>query len=130
MRRAIAVLLGFLLVLGSTSFGMGHVHAAPEGEDSAGLHVGHVHLDSAHHADHGEPAPAREPAIDHDGSDAITLAWVASQAMPKRALPCLAAAPFFSTAPNAPESRRHHRADDLPDNPPLHGSPPGRAPPA
>jgi hypothetical protein len=57
------------------------------------------------------------------------LAWVASQALPKLALPGVAVAPFFSTAPPGPEIQRHHRTGDPPGDPPLHNRPPGRAPP-
>jgi hypothetical protein len=132
MRHATAALLGLLLVLGSTSFGMGHVHVASADAESADLHVDHVHLDADHHTHHGEPTPEREPALDHDGNDAITLGWVAfaSQAMPKRVLPCLAAAPMFLTGPHVPETERVGRFDDPLADPPGHARPPGRAPPA
>jgi hypothetical protein len=126
MRRATTVLLGLLLVFGSTSFGMGHVHAAPTGENSGGLHLDHVHLDSDHHAHAGEPGSA---AIDHEAGDAIILSWAASEAMPKRALPCLTAAPLFDEAPQLPATERLERTDEPPHDPPLHAGPPGRAPP-
>jgi len=97
---------------------------------SGGLHVDHVHLDSDHHAQHTDPASARELAVDHEGDDAVSLSWIGSEATPKRALPCLTVSVISGEAPRAPAAGILSRTGEPSPAPRLDARPPGRAPPA
>ncbi len=130
MRRAASVVLGLLLILGSTLSGPGHVHAAPNHEKASGLHVDHVHLGSNPGARHTAPGPAPEFAADHESGDAVTLNWAGSEATPRRALPCLAASTGAIEPPKTASAGNHDRPRTQPRDPPFSAQPPSRAPPA
>ena len=130
MRRASSFILAILLVLGSALSGQGHVHATPKDERSGGLHVDHLHLDSDHNSHDTDRASDPGLAADHSGDDAVTLSIASSEAMPKRALPCLAASAFAGELPKIPAYDAHDRLEESPRIPPLLTRPPGRAPPA
>ena len=130
MRRATSVILGLLLILGSSLAGPGHVHAASKNEESGGLHVDHIHLESDHNQPPIHMAFPLEIAVDHPGDDAVTLIGAGSEAMPKRELPYFAESSFSCEAPEIPRTENHDRPGALPRDPPHHTGPPGRAPPA
>ena len=130
MRTAAYVILVLLLVPGATLSGPNHVHSAPQQVEAMGLHDDHVHHSSDHGANSSDESSTHEIATDHDGDNAVTLAWASSQAMPKRLSPCLTAVVFLDKPPeNLPAGSHGRPGPDLRD-PPLHSQPPGRAPPA
>jgi hypothetical protein len=130
MRRIASVILGLVLIFGPTFSGPGHVHADPGHEKANGLHVDHIHVDSGHAGHHTDHLPAVEVATDHTGDDAVTLNWTGSRAMPKRALPALAASVLASEPPAMPRAAIHHTPRIPLRAPPFDRRPPGRAPPA
>lgn len=130
MRRATSVVLGLLLVLGTSLSGPGHLHAASGDERSGGLHVDHVHLDSDHYEHHSDPDTDLDHAADHRGDDAVGLIWTGSEAKPKLALPCLEAVVASEEPPETPYTVRQACSGEPPRDPPHLTRPPGRAPPA
>jgi len=130
MRRASSLILAVLLVLGSALSGQGHVHATPKDERSGGLHVDHVHVGSDHDSHDTDRASDPGLAPEHSGDDAVILSLAGAEAMPKRALPCLAASVFAGGSPMTPAYDAHDRPEEPPRIPPVLTRPPGRAPPA
>jgi hypothetical protein len=134
MRHLASAILGLLMVFGPAFSGPGHVHAAQEQDRANGLHVDHVHPGASHgehHAGHhSDHVPAVEVAADHAGDDAVTLNWSGTRAMPKRALPGLAASAIPIESPETPRAAIHHAPRIPLRAPPLDTRPPGRAPPA
>jgi hypothetical protein len=124
------MILGLVLVLGSTLSGPGHVHAAPNPEKAGGLHVDHVHFSSNPGAHHTDPGPALEFNADHEGDDAVALNSASFETTPKRAMPSLADSVGDIEPPETPPFENYDRPRAKPRDPPLGTRPPGRAPPA
>jgi len=130
MRHAASILLGLLLGLGPILSAPGHIHAAPDHQESRGLHVDHVHLATDSDATHGHSGATIEFAHDDHGENAVSLNQTGLEPTPKRSSLYLTIDKSFSVKPVLVAVENQLRPDVQLSILPDFVRPPGRAPPA